>query len=340
MLNPVAVKPSLILPDLHARWPFPLNRSPFAKTIPSETLAWIEGLGILSTTLRKKFQAANFGELVSIAYAHVSDPEKYRVCCDFVTVLFLVDDITDEMGVEEVRAVFAVARDALRNHDQPRPIGESPIGELHRSFSERLHKVSRQNAIESFLLNYDQYAKAVTAEAEDRETNKIRTLDSYLAIRRQTGGVMCCFTLHLLGAEVSDEILRDERVQRLEALGLDMICIGNDILSFNVEYARGDIHNAVVILMHERKLSIQEAIGFVDTLYQQMLDEFCRIAIRGPLASCDSMAMRNAMRMYVAGITSWVTANYEWSLDCRRYFPTGQNPTHTNWVVPLICQQK
>ncbi|KAK6977226.1 terpene cyclase [Favolaschia claudopus] len=336
--NP-AVQSSLILPDLHARWPFPGIRSPFANTITPETQAWVEGLGILSPILRKKLQASNFGGLVSFAYAHVLDVEKYRVCCDFVAILFLVDDITDELGVKEVEAVFELARDALRNYDDPRPVGENPIGELHRSFSERLHKVARQNVIERFILNYDHYAKAVTAQAEDREANTIRTLDSYLAIRRQTGGVMCCFTLHLLCAEVSDEILRDERLQRLEMLGLEMICIGNDILSFNVEYARGDIHNAVVILMHERKLPIQEAIDFVNTLYQEMLDDFCRVAIRD-LPVCGSVATRNAIRMYAAGITSWVTANYEWSLDCRRYFSGGQNPADTNWVVPFIRQQK
>ncbi|KAK7030049.1 terpene cyclase [Favolaschia claudopus] len=334
-----SVQSSLILPDLHARWPFPSIRSHLAQTIPLETQAWIESLGVLSAPLRKKFEASNFGELASIAHVHVSDAEKYRVCCDFLSLLFIMDDTTDDLGVNEVKAVFAIATDALKNHDKPRPIGENPIGELHRSFSERLHKVSRQNVMERFVLNYDLYAKAVIAEAEDREANKIRSLDSYLAIRRDTGGVICCFDLHLLCTEVPDEILRDEHLRRLETLGLDMICIGNDILSFNVEYARGDLHNAVVIVMHENNLSIQEAISFVEILYQKMVDEFCRIAIHD-LPACGSVTTRNAIRMYVAGITSWVTANYEWSLDCRRYFPGGRNPADTNWVVPLIRRQK
>ncbi|KAK6977234.1 terpene cyclase [Favolaschia claudopus] len=338
-MSSLSVNSPLIIPDLHARWPFPGIHNHLAKTIPPATHAWIESLGILSEASRKKLQATNFDVLAAIAYALVSDAEKYRVCCDFVCLLFIMDDATDNLGGDEVKAVFGTAKDALRNYDTPREVGENHTGELHRSFSERLHKVGRQNVIERFLFYYDQYAKAVTAEAEDREADRIRTFDSYLAIRRHTGGVMCCFTLHLLCAEVPDEILRDERVQRLETLGLDMISIGNDILSFNVEYARGDIHNTVVIIMHEKNLSIQDAIGVVYTLYQEMAEEFCRIVIRD-LPACGSVATRNAIRMYGAGIINWVTGNYEWGLNCPRYFSMGQNPADTNWVVPLIRRSK
>jgi hypothetical protein len=111
-----------------------------------------------------------------------------------------------------------------------------------------------------------------------------------------------------------------------------------DILSFNAEQARGDIHNAVIVVMQEQTLSIQDAMDFVGAWYRETVEEFCT-AMRD-LPPCRSVAMRNGVKMYVAAIANWVTSNYEWSLRSGRYFAVGQDPAEIGWVVPLMERNK
>ncbi|KAF7332895.1 Terpene cyclase [Mycena venus] len=327
--------PVLQLPDIHKRWPFPVACNRWENIVSAETLAWIESLSILSDSQMKKFRATNFCNFASMAYAYFTDVHHFRVACDLVNLLFVVDDITDEVSAQEVGCIAKISLAALRNWQTPRPQGEHPAGEMHRSFSERLHRVACPQILDRFIINYELYFKAVAAEANERDHRKIRSsFDSYLTLRRETGAVTICFDLLLIPETIPSDILRDSRVVRVENLGLDLICVGNDILSFNAEQARGDTHNAVIVVMQERELSIQEAMDFVGQWYQQTIEEFCAAML--DLPPCPSFTIRNRVKMYFAAIANWVTSNYEWSLRSGRYFHAGEDPLESGWVIPLL----
>ncbi|KAF7373087.1 Terpene cyclase [Mycena sanguinolenta] len=267
-------------------------------------------------------------------------------------MLFVVDDITDEMSAAEARRMSVISLDGLRNWEIPRPSGEHPAGEMHRrqgysrrlayyphpscdSFSARLHRVASSDVLARFIANYELYLKAVINEADERDRNVVRpSFDTYLTLRRETGAVIMCFDLLLVPAEIPDSILNDARVARMERLGLDLICVGNDILSFNVEQARKATHNAVVVVMHEHGLSVQDAMDFVGRWYCQTVEEFLE-AMRD-VPPCDSVIIRTRVKMYFAGIANWVTCNYEWSLRSGRYFAADEDPLESGWVVPLL----
>ncbi|KAJ6455159.1 isoprenoid synthase domain-containing protein [Mycena sanguinolenta] len=224
---------------------------------------------------------------------------------------------------------------AFYNWKTPRPSGEHPAGEMHRSFSERLHRVANSDVLVRFITKYELYLKAVINEADERDRNVVRpTLDSYLTLRRETGAVPMCFDLLLVPDEIPQGVLNDPRVARVERLGLDLICVGNDILSFNVEQARGDTHNAVLVVMYERGLSAQDAMDFVGKWYCEAVDEFLE-AMRD-VPPCGSVIIRTRVKMYFAAIANWVTSNYEWSLRSGRYFAADQDPLENGWIVPLL----
>ncbi|KAF8160449.1 isoprenoid synthase domain-containing protein [Mycena galopus ATCC 62051] len=325
----------LELPDIHKRWPFPVAYNRWEDTVSVETLAWIESLSILSDFQMEKFRAINFCSFASMAYAYLTDVHHFRVACDMVNLLFVLDDITDELSAQEVGYIAEISLAAFRNRQTPRPLGEHPAGEMHRSFSERLHLIANPQIFDRFLVNYELYLKAVADEANERDHKRIRSsLDSYLTLRRETGAVRISFDLLLIPEEIPSDILRDSRLARVENLGFDIVCVGNDILSFNVEQARGDTHNAVIVVMRERELSIQEAMDFVGQWYQQKIEDF--YTAMQDLPPCPSVAIRNRVKMYFAAIANWITSNYEWSLRSGRYFPDGENPLESGWVVPLL----
>ncbi|KAF7373063.1 Terpene cyclase [Mycena sanguinolenta] len=330
----------LRLPDIHERWPFPVAYNRWEDPVSAETLAWLESLSILSAAELKKYTGRiNFCLFSSMAYAHFADMEHFRVGCDLLNLLFVVDDVTDEMSAAEVRRMAVISLDGLRNWEIPRPSGEHPAGEMHRrqgySFSARLHRVASSDVLARFMVNYELYLKAVINEADERDRNVVRpSLDTYLTLRRETGAVIMCFDLLLVPAEIPESILNDARVARVERLGLDLICVGNDILSFNVEQARKATHNAVVVVMHEHGLSVQDAMDFVGRWYCQTVEEFLE-AMRD-VPPCDSVITRTRVKMYFAGIANWVTCNYEWSLRSGRYFAADQDPQESGWIVPLL----
>ncbi|KAJ7164196.1 isoprenoid synthase domain-containing protein [Mycena filopes] len=329
----------LHLPDIHDQWPFPVARSPWESEASTESVAWIESLRILPDRQLQRLCKADYGGLAAIAYANFTQLEHLRVACDLVNLLFVFDDLTDEMSGAEAEALAGISLDALRDWQTPRPQEEHPVGEMHRSFSERLHGMANPDILQRFLDGYEDYLHAVVLEACDREDKVIKdTLEIYLDLRRSTGAVTCAFNLLALPLDIPGEVLDDSRIRHLELLALDLVCVGNDILSVNVEQARGDVHNAVIVVMKQRGLSIQDALDFVGKWYQDHVQEF--LAAVESLPRFHSVAIHSGVERYISGMANWVTGNYEWSLKSRRYFPDGKNPRDTAWMVPLMSQHK
>ncbi|KAJ7644873.1 isoprenoid synthase domain-containing protein [Roridomyces roridus] len=228
----------------------------------------------------------------------------------------------------------------MQNRSERGASDEHPFAKMHRTFAQRLRATTDLALIDKFMANYSLYLHAVVQEAEERGKLKIRdTLTSYLELRRNTGAVTCCFNLLLLPFDIPEDVLADPRIAQLETIGLDLVCVGNDILSFNVEQARGDIHNAVIVVMKEHELSVQAAMDFIGAWYHRNTDEFC--ALMRDLPACkDDLETRNQLKKYVAGLADWVTSNWEWSLNSGRYHLEGEELGKGGWVVPLLERLK
>lgn len=106
--------PAFALPDIHERWPFPVAYNRWEDVVSGESLAWIESLSILSGPDMKKFRAMNFDRFASMAYAYFTDVHHFRVACDIVNLLFVLDDITDQLSAAEVRCIAAISLAAIR----------------------------------------------------------------------------------------------------------------------------------------------------------------------------------------------------------------------------------
>lgn len=68
---------------------------------------------------------------------------------------------------------------------------------------------------------------AVVQQAEDRTQNHIRTLDSYLDVRRDTIGAKPSFAILELDMDLPDEVFHHPTLESLRVQVIDMLCIGN-----------------------------------------------------------------------------------------------------------------
>ena len=107
--------------------------------------------------------------------------------------------------------------------------------------------------------------------------------------------------------------------------------------SFNVEQARGDIHNLLIVLIHEKNYSVQEAMDDVDRWYTGRQQDFIRLMKELPKSG--DKEIDDNLEKYVWLLGNWVTANYEWSFKSKRFFGAKNDEVHKERVVELLPRQ-
>jgi Delta6-protoilludene synthase len=83
--------------------------------------------------------------------------------------------------------------------------------------------------------NFQKYVDAVVVQAHDREAHCIRDVASYFVLRRQTIGAIPSLDLLTLEMDLDDEVVEHPVLAKLLELCVDMILIGNDLYSYNIE---------------------------------------------------------------------------------------------------------
>lgn len=86
-----------------------------------------------------------------------------------------------------------------------------------------------------FIDAFQLYTDSVVQQATDRDRSHIRDIEHYLELRRETVGAKPCFVILQLKGDIPDEIINHPTIQTLTNASIDMIDIGNDLWSYNLE---------------------------------------------------------------------------------------------------------
>ena len=99
---------SFVLPDLHSVTPFKGSFNPHYIEASAESSEWINSYRVLSDKKRAFFLQGGSELLCAHAYPY-ADYEQFRTTCDFVNLLFTVDEISDDQdgkGAHETGLTF------------------------------------------------------------------------------------------------------------------------------------------------------------------------------------------------------------------------------------------
>lgn len=107
---------SFVLPDLLTLVNFPFAQSPHYKQAGKESAAWIDGFNMFKDRKKVEFIQSCTELLVSYFYPTASY-EKFRVCCDFMNIVFLLDEICDEQDGDEARQTADIFVSALKDRE-------------------------------------------------------------------------------------------------------------------------------------------------------------------------------------------------------------------------------
>ena len=105
---------SFVLPDLISMVPFHFQSNPHFKRASSESAAWIDSFNVFRDRKRADFIQSCTELLVSYGYPSAAY-EEFRTCCDFMNIVFLLDEICDDQDEGDSRSTGETFLRALRS---------------------------------------------------------------------------------------------------------------------------------------------------------------------------------------------------------------------------------
>lgn len=102
------------LPDLLSVCPLNGSTNPHYKEAAAESRAWINSYNVFTDEKRAFFIQGSNELLVSHTYPYAGY-EQFRTCCDFVNLLFVVDEVSDDQNGKDARATGNVYLNVMRD---------------------------------------------------------------------------------------------------------------------------------------------------------------------------------------------------------------------------------
>ncbi len=115
---------SFVLPDLVTMVNVPLAKNPHYEQAGAESAAWINGFDMSKD--RKNVELIySSTELLASYYYPTASYEKFRVCCDFLNIVLLFDEIFEELdgdGARETADIYVSALKDEKGAKNPTPL--------------------------------------------------------------------------------------------------------------------------------------------------------------------------------------------------------------------------
>ncbi|KAJ7137766.1 terpenoid synthase [Mycena epipterygia] len=323
----------LYLPETMKKWPWPRAINPYYEEVSAESNAWFHGFKAFSEKSQYAFDKCDFGRLASLAYPTASR-EHLRTGCDLMNVFFVVDEYTDVESAPVVREMVDIVIDAMNNPHKPRPEGEILLGEVTRQFWELAIKTATPNSAKHFVEAFTDYLESVVAQAENRDSDTVLTVDSYLKTRRENIGVRPSYPIGELHLDLPDEAFYHPVIKELEYEIAELIILDNDIASYNKEQSVGDDrYNILTIVMHQFNFDLYGAMAWVVHYHEEVetrfLDALKRVPSFGP--EVDSQ-----LHEYIEHLANWPRCNDCWNFESGRYFGNKGLEFQKTRYVPLL----
>ncbi|KAI9447578.1 terpenoid synthase [Lactarius indigo] len=322
------------IPKTLENWKWPRRVNPHYNEVKEETAAWIKSSGVLSPKAEEAYDRCDINLFASLAYP-LHDKDRLRTCCRFMNLILVYDEYPSTSHEDDLQVMVSTMMGVLLNPYTPRPKGEWIGGEVTRQFWEFTIKTASHQSLKRFIKASSACAQAMAQRAADKRHKRIRSVEEYFDIRRDSIGARPAFALIEMDMSLPKEAVNHPVIEEMTILAIDMIILDNDIASYNVEQARGDDgHNIVTVVMHEHKTDIQAAMNWVDDRHKELEARFMEL-YENKMPKFGEPVDTELAR-YADGIGNWVRANDQWDFETERYF--GKEVAEvgrTRWVTLL-----
>lgn len=304
------------LPDLLALSPLKGATNPYYIKAGAESSRWINNYNVFTDRKRAFFVQGCNELLVSHTYPYAGY-EQFRTCCDFVNLLFVVDEVSDDQNGHDARETGEIFLQTMKYGTCS---DDAVLSKITHDFRERYMRLAGPNTARRFLQHCQDYIDCVSREAELREQGEVLDINSFTDLRRENSAIRLCFGLfeYVLGIDLPQEVFDDPTFMEVYWAAADLVCWANDVYSYNMEQCKGHSgNNIVTVLMKEKHMDLQPAADYIGEYFKVLMDRFitkkAEIPSWGPKVDAD-------VAQYVEALGHWIQGNLDWSFETQRYF--------------------
>jgi len=186
-----------------------------------------------------------------------------------------------------------------------------------------------------FVNQCGKYCAAVAKEAELREHGRTLDVESFTKLRREFSASQLCVGLfeYIHGIDLPDAVFDNDVFALMYWAGVDMLCLTNDLYSFNREQVKGiAVNNIFTVVMKERKYTLQQAADYIGEEHRRLIAEMVDAAARMPSFGAK---VDEGVQKYVYSMEQGVIGNVIWCLETPRYFGVREAPLQRDRLVRL-----
>jgi hypothetical protein len=238
----------VVIPDLFTSFlATPPMVNPNYRSVRKESEHWLASSWKCDLKARKRLHGIDASYFCAIL-APKADHDRFRLICDWTNWVFPFDDLFDDGDLrgDLERAALVIERllDVMRDAKEPvsLPIGgesEQRLVDCYANFWERFKSGTEDlgGVRERFLAAMQDYCHGALQQVQDCSTSKSRDLEELLAVRRSSISALPLYALVEFGhqLDVPKQVFEHSSIQQIRALGLDIILIQNDVLSYQKE---------------------------------------------------------------------------------------------------------
>ncbi|KAL1944525.1 hypothetical protein VTO73DRAFT_2955 [Trametes versicolor] len=320
-----------------ATWPWPRRIHPMYEKVSAESSAWLKSFAPFTPESQHALDKCNIGLLAALVYPDASR-ETLRTSTDLMNLLFVIDEHTDVKQAPAVKEMVEILLDAMHNPQKPRPVGEPVRGEIMREWSSRCLLPATPEAVSHFHKSFADYLEAVAVQAEERCSGTVRSIDSFITIRRENNAGRPSLFPCELHLSIPDEVFYHPYVVEMQTCVIDMITTINDILSYNREQAtQTDDYNLLTVVMRELGVDLDGAVAWVVDLHHSIAARFIEGLKHVPSFGPE---VDTQLQEYLQNIANWPRGSDSWSFKSGRYFGEWGLEYQRTRRVPLLQKSK
>lgn len=109
---------SFFIPDLITLVNFPFARNQHYERASAESAAWFREYNLFETKSKKVELIQSCTELLASHFYPEANYEKFRICCDFMNICFLIDMVFDDEDGEGARKLAGIYIGAMTSDEE------------------------------------------------------------------------------------------------------------------------------------------------------------------------------------------------------------------------------
>lgn len=284
------------------------------------TSEWIIRMGLANpgTPRFEAVERARVPLLAARCYDYAL-PSQLDLASDWLTFLFLYDDLTDTMGdiknAEEEKAVHRVEDRLLSIFaGETRSQGEDPLSAAAQDIRDRLAEVVAPGWLMRLASNMNVYIQGVRWERQHERSGKILDAASYRCMRPMISAVDPCFDFAgMFLASTDPDLGNHPLLRQLALMANNHISWVNDLYSFPRELTHDRSSNLVIIVATAHNLSVTQAVERVIERCNSELRAFFQLE-----AHLETLGVLGS-GVYVLALRRWMRGSLDWHDETYRY---------------------